>query len=181
LRPWLYGIPARIPQLGLGRTIYTTDYPLALPDRVLVALGFTMLRRLDEFTAVRRANAESLLEKLRGLGFQAITPHGDASPAYLRLPVLLPGRREQEAAVAALKAAGIGATASYPESIVDVPELQGSIAGPLPSAAAGGRQVARRIVTLPTHPLVTAADIRRIQKTLGGRASSLAAAKVYPS
>ena len=44
LRPWLYGIPARIPQLGLGRTEFTTDFPLALPDRVLMTAfgpGFT--------------------------------------------------------------------------------------------------------------------------------------------
>ena len=65
LRPWLYGIPARIPQLGLGRTVYTTDYPLAQSDRVLVALGLTMLRRLDEFTSARRANAAALLAELR--------------------------------------------------------------------------------------------------------------------
>jgi len=28
LRPWLYWIPAGIPALGLGRTVYTTDIPM---------------------------------------------------------------------------------------------------------------------------------------------------------
>jgi dTDP-4-amino-4,6-dideoxygalactose transaminase len=165
LRPWLYGIPARIPQLGLGRTVFTTDFPLTSADDVLVALGVTMLRRLEEFTAARRANASALLAALNGAGI-TIAPVAGSTPVYLRLPLLMPSARDRDAALRALTAAGVGATRSYPESIADIPEIGEYLVGAGDRVAAGGRVVARRIVTLPTHPFVTAADVRRIRTTL---------------
>ena len=57
----------------------------------------------------------------------------------------------------ALNQAGIGATASYPDSLADVRELAPSLAGPV--SAPGGRHVACHILTLPTHAFVEARDI----------------------
>ncbi len=166
LRPWLYGIPARIPQLGLGRTEFTTDFPLALPDRVLMALGLTMMNRLDMFTVTRRANADALLREIQSLpGIGIIAPRPDATPAYLRLPILVADARAQAAAIQSLNAAGIGASGSYPASLADVGDLQTSLAN-AGQDAPGGRAVARRIVTLPTHPFVSASDIRRVRSVL---------------
>jgi dTDP-4-amino-4,6-dideoxygalactose transaminase len=170
LRPWLYGIPARIPQFGLGRTVYTTDYPLEQSDPILVALAATMMRRLDQFTVARRDNAALLLDALRGSRLTTISPRAGAAAVYLRLPVLVAGRREQVATIQALARAGIGATGSYPLSLADVPELQDALALPQPTAA-GGRDVANRIVTLPTHPFVGVNDIRVMQTILVGGAS----------
>jgi perosamine synthetase len=170
LRPSLYGIPAHIPQLGLGRTIFTTDFPLSGPDRVLTALALTMVSRLDEFTAARRANAAALRRGLQNVGVTCIEPHARSAPAYLRFPLLVASEREQTAAIHALNAVGIGATRSYPASIADVAGLGGVLANE-GLLAAGGRDVARRLVTLPTHPFVGAADIRRMCEVLGGRES----------
>jgi dTDP-4-amino-4,6-dideoxygalactose transaminase len=165
LRPSLYGIPQRIPQLGLGRTVFTTDFAVARPSRVLAALGVTMVRRLGSFTAARRANAEALSRELRGMGVNPVAPLPGSEPVYLRLPVLAASEWEQRAAIDVLTAAGIGATRSYPASLADLPELRGVLAnGRL--VATGGRDVASRVVTLPTHPFVTAADIRRTVRTL---------------
>ena len=172
LRPWLYGIPARIPHLGLGRTEYTTDYPLTPPDPVLSALALTMLPRLEVFTAARQANAAAILTALASVpGVRTIAVRTDATPAYLRLPILLENRRAQVGAIQALNAAGIGATGSYPEALSDVPELCETAA---PARTAGGRTVARGIVTLPTHPFVGRADIGCMCRVL---ASEVAAAK----
>lgn len=161
LRPWLYGIPSRIPQLALGKTVYTTDFPLAHADPSLAALGLVMMRRLDDFTTARRANAAAWLEGVRRIpGLQAIEPVAGATPVYLRMPVLLPDTASRDRAVRDLVSAGIGATGSYPRSLADVPEVQSALANPLASAS-GGRAVAARILTLPTHPFVTRADIAR--------------------
>ena len=51
-------------------------------------------------------------------------------------------------------------------SVADVPEIQGRLVANGPSAARG-RQLARQIVTLPTHPFVRAEDVRRIAGVLG--------------
>ena len=168
LRPWLYGIPARIPQLGLGRTVYTTDFALAQSDGVLVSLAVTMLHRLEEFTRARRENAATLLRELRAIAMDTVQPIAGAEPVYLRLPLLAANDQHRNAAIDALTSAGIGATGSYPASLADVPELRPALADVNP-VANGGREVARRIVTLPTHPLVRVADIRRMRKVLEGR------------
>lgn len=161
LRPWLYGIPTKIPQLALGKTVYTTDFPLERADPLLVALGLVMMRRLDDFTRARQANAAAWLDGLRQIsGLQTVTPGTGTVPVYLRLPVLFPDQPSRDAAIAALTAAGIGATGSYPRALLDVPEVRHAAADPS-AAAPGGRSVAARIVTLPTHPFVTRADITR--------------------
>jgi dTDP-4-amino-4,6-dideoxygalactose transaminase len=165
LHPRLYWIPNGIPQLGLGRTVFTTDFPLEAATPALAALGAVMLRRLEEFTEVRTTNAASFLNALRDIsGVRTITPVPGSLPVYLRLPILIPDADSRQSVFAALKAIGIGATGSYPSSLADVPALQAvGIAG---AHADGGRYVADHIVTLPTHAFVTAADVKRIINVL---------------
>jgi perosamine synthetase len=165
LRPWLYWIPNRIPQLELGKTVFTTEFALERPSRALVALGRTMVSRLDDFTRARVGNAERLLDRLQAIpGVRAVAPIAGAVPVYLRLPILFadPGARQR--ALTALNANGIGATASYPASLVDVPELTARIGAS--AAAPGGRAIARQIVTLPTHAFVTHDDVERAAAVL---------------
>jgi perosamine synthetase len=166
LRPALYGIPARIPQLGLGKTVFTTDYPLQQADPRLLALGLVMMQHLDEFTTARVTRATALLEGIGATpGVRTITPRAGASPAYLRLPILLANAEAREAAIAELTSGGIGATGSYPASLIDVAELRPHLVNPA-AATPGGRTVASRIVTLPTHPFVSPTDIGRVIATL---------------
>jgi dTDP-4-amino-4,6-dideoxygalactose transaminase len=127
----------------------------------LAALAVTMLPRLDTYTARRRANAQRLLQGLQETpGLQLIRPVAGAEPVYVRLPVLVRDRRARDAAVASLARTGIGATGSYPRSIADIPELATHIRGEQRDAT-GGRTVASRIMTLPTHPYVTEQDCAR--------------------
>ena len=160
LRPRLYWIPHRIPQLELGKTVFTTDFPLERAMRPLVALGLNMMRRLDELTRTRIANASALLDGLRAMpGIQTIVPTATAAPVYVRMPILIDDLDTRRRVFERLDAAGIGATGSYPTSLADVPQLRPSLAGM--STAAGGRYVAQHIVTLPTHAFVSAADLTR--------------------
>lgn len=158
--PSLYWIPNSIPQLGLGQTIYDTSYAVERYSRPLAALGVTMLRRLDAFTAARLANAEAMRSRLAGLTtISFVQPPPGSNPVYLRFPLLAADRDARDAIVAALNDAGIGATASYPRSLADLPHLD---AYPMDLAVpSSGAAVADRIVTLPTHPLVGPRDIDR--------------------
>jgi perosamine synthetase len=161
LRPSLYWVPHRIPQLGLGRTVFTTEYPVERPSGALVSLAVAMLDHLDAFTRARVANASALLDGLRHAdGVRTITPVAGSSPVYLRLPLLTADADARRRVLARLDAAGIGATGSYPASLADVPDLAPFLANPGPHAT-GGRYVADRIVTVPTHPFVSRADIAR--------------------
>ena len=161
LRPELYWIPNGIPGLGLGQTVYTTEIPLARMPAAGAALAHVMLGRLEEFTSRRTATSgwwQRALEDVPGLQF--VRPRSDASAAFLRLPLLEADASTKEQTILALRQAGIGATGSYPSSLADVPGLQPHLAAPAPRAS-GGRTVASRIVTLPTHPMVTERDVRR--------------------
>jgi dTDP-4-amino-4,6-dideoxygalactose transaminase len=165
LRPSLYWIPNRIPQLGLGKTVFSTEFPLERPIPALTSLAVVMLQHLGEFTAMRQKNAATLIAGLRGMsGIQLVAPRADTVPVYLRLPILIPDPEARRRALAELRLAGIGASGSYPAALADVRELGPWVvsAGPV----AGGRQIADRIVTLPTHPLVSATDIERILEVL---------------
>jgi len=158
LHPRLYGIPNSIPQLGLGKTAFTTDFQLAAADPLLAALALTMMRRLDEFARVRTRNAAALMEGLRSIrGVQTVASLPAASAAHLRFPILCFDAITRRRTLQQLRRAGIGASESYPSALADVPELRPHLVPGF--SVAGGRHVAHRILTLPTHPFVTPRDI----------------------
>jgi dTDP-4-amino-4,6-dideoxygalactose transaminase len=168
LRPALYGITRVLP-LGLGRTPYETDYPIAHFSSVLAGLGLRQAVRLTQINAARIANAARLraaLEGVRGLTLPRIP--AQAAPVYARFPLRVNDPARRDAFVAALEADGIGATRSYPEALVDVPEVAARLPTDNP-AQPGARLVARTIVTLPTHaycPPELATRVRRIAESV---------------
>jgi len=149
LRPGLYGAVRRLP-IGLGLTPFETDFPIETYSRALAGLASVQLQRLDQINGVRRMNADRLravLGSIRGLSTPRILPGAD--PVYPRYPLFVePGIRA--GFIAAMERAGIGATASYPQALIDVPEVALRLP-PDQIATPGAREVARRIVTLPTH------------------------------
>ncbi len=162
LRPSAYWIPNRAPGLGLGRTVFTTDFPLEAPPRALSALASTVLRRLEYVNLRRTQNATQLMAALRGVaGITLVTPAPTSDPVYLRLPIIVDDASARDVLMARLVNAGIGATASYPRALIDVPEIRHFL-GSSSADTPGGRFVADRILTLPTHPFVDEADIGRM-------------------
>lgn len=165
LHPRRYWLPNSLPFLGLGTTAYRTDYPLAQYDRWMAPLGRRLFARLDIVAAQRRAAAERYGKLLPwGPKLQAVVPRAGAVPAYLRYPVLVDARY-REMVLTALRFHGIGATASYPGAINDIPQLQGLLQSD-DRKISGGRDLARRIVTLPTHGYVTEQDQERIASVI---------------
>jgi dTDP-4-amino-4,6-dideoxygalactose transaminase len=159
LRPWLYGIPNAIPQLQLGTTRYTPEIALEAYNDVLAAMALAMLPRLAAMNEARRRVAAALDDGLRGLDeLRPVRPPAGSAPVYLRYPFLAETAGQRDALLAACRERGIGATGSYPTSIVDIPELA-ELMTPYRDACPVGRDVARRIVTLPTHAYVTPRDV----------------------
>lgn len=172
LRPTLYGFVRKLPGLGLGRTPYDESYPVEQYSRVLAGFAATLLQRLNVLSEQRRHNAAALTEELDELsGVQLIEPPTNSQPVYTRLPILIKDSARRAAVIERLDENGIGATASYPNALCDVPE----VASLLPASdldMPGARRVASSIVTLPTHayspanlPARVSASIRA---TLGG-------------
>ena len=169
LRPSLYGLVRRLP-LGLGLTPYETDYPLAQYAGGLAGLASLQLERLDAINETRVANAGRLYEALTGgPGLSMVEAVPGAGPVYARFPVLVEAS-QRAALVAALESVGIGATMSYPSPLIDVPQVAARLALNQ-QRTPGASDVARRIVTLPTHtysPSNLPARVRRVvEKTIG--------------
>jgi dTDP-4-amino-4,6-dideoxygalactose transaminase len=152
LRPSLYSLVRRLP-LGLGLTPYETNYPIVRFNRGLAGFALRQLEHLAEINGVRVMNAGRIRRYATSIDALEIpvTVHG-AEAVYARFSVLVdPTMRTS--LIRALEREGIGATASYPRALIDVPE----VARHLPrdqSATPGARRVAERIITLPTHGYV---------------------------
>ena len=104
----------------------------------MVALALRMIERLDEFTRDRTVRGTALAEGLSRVGGVTVAgQRAGATPAYLRLPVLFATEALRDSTVAALNAAGVGASRSYPASIADLAEVQPTLRAyrPLPAAA----------------------------------------------
>lgn len=169
LNPGLYWLPSRLPFLGLGKTIYSTDYPVEQYDALLGGLAAALFRRFGQITSARVRNGEAYRKIIRPLsGIKEVEAVEKTSPVYLRFPALAADRPRRDEIVARLVKNGVGATISFPRSIADLDEIRPIISSP--ASAEHGRSVAERILTLPTHPFVTGADIDRIGKILAASA-----------
>ncbi|HEY6123067.1 MAG TPA: DegT/DnrJ/EryC1/StrS family aminotransferase [Steroidobacteraceae bacterium] len=151
LKPAYFGFVRSLPGLKLGQTPYELTYPITRYSPALAGIAVRLCRRIDEINGQRIANAERLRAALADVpGVELISPPAGAKPVYLRLPVLVRSAALRDRLVTALETAGIGATASYPSALADVPNVRARLApdsGDTPAA----RMVAERILTLPTH------------------------------
>jgi len=149
IRPWLYWIPASIPFLGLGRTIF----PKRVPVRRLSAMKAGLLRGWRSVLA--RANGHRA-DAARYFSRRVSSHVGrDASHPYLRFPVLAPYTAGRDALFAQSARRGLGVSVAYPSAIDEIAEVRRVCNGDrFPRA----RQVADRLLTLPTHHWLSERD-----------------------
>jgi perosamine synthetase len=150
LPPMMYGVVRKLPGLGLGRTPYDETYPLQKYSGTLAGFAATLLGKLPQLTRGRREQAEAMSKELSTITGVQLISSPDSQSAYARLPFLVSDASRRAVILERLEAAGIGATASYPNALCDVPE----VAAKLPESdrnMSGARRVAASIVTLPTH------------------------------
>jgi dTDP-4-amino-4,6-dideoxygalactose transaminase len=162
VRPNLYAIPAALPFLRLGQTIYREPRPLRAATAACCAVVAATWTLADEEVAVRRRNAERLLVALRRQsGFGNISPAPRGRPGYLRLPVLASAGVRRAAAETTARRLGIAL--SYPKALCD---LEGFNQRCLNRDAAfpGGRLLATRLCTLPTHSGLGSRDLARLER-----------------
>jgi dTDP-4-amino-4,6-dideoxygalactose transaminase len=168
LRPSLYGLVDRIPFLELGASHFDPEFPLARLSGYQRRLAEQVLPLADAYNKVRRDHADHLRAGLEGVeGITLARPVAGASPVYLRFPILARHSAHRASLLRQLRAAGIGASASYPTAVGDIPGIARYLA-PDQEACPAASAVASRIVTLPTHPGVTGRDVERMIATIRG-------------
>ena len=157
-RPWLYAIPSAIPALHLGETIYHSAHEPRAITSVSALLVRAALARAEADLAVRRRNAEELERAaLRATGLVPIRAIPGSKPGYLRFPVRVSDARAVRPE--------LGIVRGYPDTLADLAELRASLIGD--EKVPGARELQRTLVTLPTHGLLSADDIRDLTNWLG--------------
>ena len=166
LKPNLYWLPAGLPFLELGGTLYTTDYPVEGYSMVLGAMGRRLFEKIDEINRARVRNAETIKDGIKGLdAVRHTTVAEHINPVYLRLPLLARDSEVRDALLNKLNVKHLGASASYPHSVIDISEIR-PIINLEKSTAQKGRELSRHIITLPTHPYVTDNDTETMIDTI---------------
>ena len=164
LHPLLYGIPNRIPALNLGKTVYDETFGLKLYPACLAGLGDGLFENLDKLTQIRTVNAQHYLQHLPEANeIRKIKVIPGSQPAYLRFPVRVADGNLRNRLFKILSEMGMGISTSYPEAILDVPEITPHLV-PGHQKTENGQLIARQILTLPTHPYVTQKDLDSINK-----------------
>jgi len=153
IRPWLYWIPASLPFLRLGETHFDRDFPMRRMSPVNAGLlaGWR--------TRVARANVIRARSSARFRAALGLSSAESPDIPYLRFPVLMASRGECDRACAAAAIRGLGVSRMYPAPVNEIPEIRDRFAGQsFPSA----KLIAERLLTLPTHSLVSDRDRRAI-------------------
>jgi dTDP-4-amino-4,6-dideoxygalactose transaminase len=167
-RPQLYAVPAALPFLHLGETVYRRPHTPRAATPASCAVVSATWTLADQEVETRQSNAARLLAArqragARGRGFEMIRPAGDARPGYLRLPLLASLEARRSAVASDVRRMGIGP--SYPKVLGDLDQLAARCAN-RDEALPGARTLAQRLVTLPTHGRLGEADLTCIERWL---------------
>jgi perosamine synthetase len=162
LRPSRYWLVDRLPFLSLGGSYFEPDFSMTHLSAYQRRLAEQVLPLVDSYNKIRRDHADHLRSGLVGAeGIVLSRAVAGASPVYLRFPILTRDAAHRASLLGRLREAGISASASYPTAIGDIPGIARYLAPdqePCPAASSS----ATRILTLPTHPWVTARDVERM-------------------
>lgn len=153
IRPSLYWIPAALPFLRLGQTLFPTKVPLTRLSGLKAGVLHNWRRRLARSNGIRSETAAYFCRRLH-----LELPPGPSHP-YLRLPVLAATPQEKRRLHALSEARGLGLSVAYPAPVSEIPQLRAVVNGHrFPHAA----QVADSLVTIPTHHWLSEKDKRAI-------------------
>jgi len=149
-RPSLYGIPASLPFLKLGETIYKEAHAPDSLSRVAAGLASETVASADAEGARRTKRARAIIDLIEDAPeLDVVRPIANGQSGYLRLPVLDKKGRGV--------APRLGIVRSYPRPLSEeriASQLLEANEPPTP----GAKRVCASLFTLPTHARVTDAD-----------------------
>lgn len=166
LHPRLYWFPNLLPFLNLGTTEFDPEFrEFRMPAVVRELLAKTR-DGLEKIIEIRRRNAAALSEGLGGNPLFAAPRRSDSSvPSSMRFHLIARDEPTRDRAVQALQAVGIGATPFYPSAVCDIEGI-GRYMDVKDFHRPAAEDLARRLLTLPTHPYVQRSDVQIMVEVL---------------
>ena len=168
-RPSLFGLPAALPWLHLGETPYhEPNLVRAMPRSAAVLLRRTLAIAESEVVARRENGAQ-----LRAMFSRAATgeaenvrmenPPEESVASYLRFPVRIRGGAAGLAEP--MRANRLGLAGPYPTTLGELSAVRERMSTGTTSWA-GAEELARELVTLPTHSFVAERDREELTQLL---------------
>ena len=164
IQPSLYWAPAGLPFLRLGETFFYCNFPIKRFSGMQAGLLKNWQARLSKSNSIRKITAQWFIDALGLIKYCN-------NISYLRLPILALDHESREKILLFSKREGLGMSAMYPIPIHEIEELREQFKGVnFPIA----KEVSRRILTIPTHQLLTQSDKKRIVALMNLHADELA-------
>jgi perosamine synthetase len=158
VHPRLFWVPKAMPWLGLGRTTYDVGFPITRLSEVNAG---ALHGWRDRLARTVQARAETAAYFSVALGLPTLR-RALASPA--RLPVVMESRAARDRIYSLSEQRGLGLGVMYPTAINAIEELRATVGGQNAPAA---ERVAERLLTIPTHHLLTDRDKRAVCELIG--------------
>lgn len=155
--PHLYGLPASLPFLGLGRTQYQKPKTPLLPMRWSPRVLLSALNSISAHAKCRQDISRYLSGTVSAAGLPELVLSTAGRPGWLRYPLVLP----REAEFFRLPK-HLGITRSYPMALDELGPLKEFVA--VLGSVTGARTLAARLVTLPTHSHVSENDLLQMKQ-----------------
>lgn len=166
LSPTRYWILTHMPFLGLGRTVYSTNFFIRRMCGVQAGLANGWRYKLVSLNRIRVKNAKYYEQEIFSLGQkrQGQLSEITSGATFHRYPYLLPHKsRYKEVIIEDSVLRKLGVSPMYPDSIDQIPELR------LPSFLRTNKtanDIAKRLITFPTHLYVSRNDIDMLMRRL---------------
>jgi dTDP-4-amino-4,6-dideoxygalactose transaminase len=160
--PRLYWFPSGLPFLRLGETIFHRDFPVGRISNVSASLLRNWAGRVQSANMARRATAARYCQEIAG------AQHLGHGIPYLRFPMLVPAAARRRL-LEDRDSRALGISPMYPATVAGISELSARFLGrSFPEA----EYVASSLVTLPTHPLLSADDIAAVCRVVNAATES---------
>lgn len=158
LKPSLYWFPQGLPFLRLGLTVFSIDFEVKSMSGFQAGLAKNWRQKLEEFNKLRENNANFYMAHTDTDRIGRIESHQDTRSVYLRLPIIPQNGSTRDLC---LNGTGnsLGISPMYPGSIDSISQIEDQLQG---DTYPGARRIAQNLLTLPTHSLLTRADMNRI-------------------
>lgn len=170
-RPATYSIPANIPMLRLGETVYKTPSPVSGLSKSGVGILSHSLEIETGAVNKRKENAKNLQRAFTGTKpsrsgvIKYISPVSSGESGYLRLPVLLTGLQEADISSHLQAGRRLGITRGYPKTLDEYLEIVPLLKRD-DQPLSGAKRLASELITLPTHHFLNSEDLNLLKTWL---------------
>jgi perosamine synthetase len=153
LRPSLYWLPAGLPFLKLGETIFSKDFRVEKLSGMQAGILHDWKGRLEKANCARRKNAEYFIKAL------GLKRYDNFPVAFLRLPFVAEDTELRNRVLSLSRRKGMGIGRMYPFPVNEIKEIEAQFAGQTFPVA---KLIADQLLTIPTHELLTEQDRKAI-------------------